>query len=128
MKVRVYRNLHKSCYSVKAMEGENKNRVIYHASEVLLTNVKFVVYESGRQRVLERKQKNVHAFVDGNMASVVPIGADIGSIIEEEINDAKVSYNPYRFGYFYYTTTLDRVDISSRAILNPRGVFIPEYK
>ncbi len=59
-KVRVYRNLHKDCISVK--QG---GLVRCHATNVVLKDCKFIVSEAGQRRVRNEKKKNVHAFVEG---------------------------------------------------------------
>jgi hypothetical protein len=65
MKVFVYFNLHKKCFSVKALEGVNKGKVVQHTDNIVLLLPKFKVSEAGRQRVLREKRKNVHAGVVG---------------------------------------------------------------
>ena len=80
-KVSVYRNLHKNCFSVK--QG---TKVIFHTHKILLKNVKYRVNEKIRQRVIEKKRKEVHAFVDGficNSSTLPPCHLE------------KVVYNPY---------------------------------
>lgn len=67
MRVFVYFNLHKKCWSIRAMEGNQKGRVIAHAQAVELANCTFKVSEAGRQRVLREKRKNVHAGVVGDI-------------------------------------------------------------
>jgi len=64
-KVFVYFNLHQKCFSVKALTGANKGRVIAHSDTITLKGVVFKVSEAGRQRVLIEKKKNVHAGVVG---------------------------------------------------------------
>ena len=59
-KVRVYRNLHKDCFSVK-----QDGLVRCHADNVTLFNVEFIVSKAGQRRVRDEKKKNVHAFVEG---------------------------------------------------------------
>jgi len=66
-RVRVYKNLHLDCWSIKAMEGEDKGKVIAYSDEVTLTQVRFVISEAGRKRVLREKKKNVHAYVEGKV-------------------------------------------------------------
>ena len=86
MKVRVYFNLHKKVWSVQC----SKTRlVIAHLEDLTLEQVCFKVSESGRQRVLREKAKNVHAFATG----IFRESSHEGSV--------RVSYNPYRFGHFY---------------------------
>lgn len=58
--VRVYRNLHKDCFSV--VQGR---LVVAHASQVCLRDAEFCVNEKGRQRVILTKRKTVHAWVSG---------------------------------------------------------------
>ena len=60
MKVAVYFNLHKHLFSIQALEGPYSGRVLLHVSKVYLSDVVFKVYESGRQRVLDQRRKNVH--------------------------------------------------------------------
>ena len=86
-RVRVYRNIARDSYSVMAMEGPDNGRVVAWAKEVFLDDVKFVVRESGRQRVLNERRKNVHAFVDGKLTSDQPVWD-----IDETV---RVRYNPY---------------------------------
>ncbi len=68
-RVEVYRNLHKDCYSVRALNGENKGKVIDYVQSITLKNAKFVVQPAGRKRVLQEKRKNVHAFVRGHITN-----------------------------------------------------------
>ncbi len=65
MKVFVYYNLHKHCWSLKALEGKDKGRVVAHADDVMVYLAKCKVSEAGRQRVLNEQRKNVHAGVVG---------------------------------------------------------------
>ena len=82
--VKVYWNLHRKCYSV-----QQKGLVVGHAENIALKNVTFKVNESGRQRVLKERRKNVHAFVTG--------------LLDDSSNrywDVKVVYNPYKYNSF----------------------------
>lgn len=93
MKVFVYRNLHKNCWSIKALEGNNKGRVIYHAQSVTLSNCTFKVSKAGRERVLREKRKNVHAGVAGELIRVnIPL-----SYMPQM---TAVTYNPYKYESF----------------------------
>ena len=67
MKVDIYRNLQKDCWSIRSREKSNYGRVVKHVNWALLENAKFVVSQAGRNRVLKEKQKNVHAVVRGNL-------------------------------------------------------------
>lgn len=81
-RVRVYKNLHKDCWSVW------QGRVLFYTQEIHLRDVVFLVLESGRQRVLKEKRKNVHAFVCGFLTQ----GLDIGEVVR---------YNPYINPFFF---------------------------
>jgi len=107
MKVFVYFNLHKRCFSVKALEGERKGKVIAHKHDVLIYKPTFKVSQAGRQRVLREQRKNVHAGVVGEWlyspfdpAAVELIGRSSG---------AAVTYNPYKYDCFVYKATEQRV-------------------
>ena len=110
MKVFVYFNLHRKCFSVKALEGEFKGRVIAHASYVSLNDCTFKVSESGRQRVLREKRKNVHAGVVGTIQSII-FGDQQSDLAKFRKNctyclafdkpHKRVKYNPYKFDKFY---------------------------
>lgn len=116
MKVFVYFNLHKKCFSIKALEGEQKGRVIIHAESAGLLNVTFKVSEAGRQRVLREKRKNVHAGVVGDLISYrldvnqppIKVGQSFDSW--EDCKPIAVSYNPYRAGSFFDITNGAPVD------------------
>lgn len=94
MKVALYFNLHKKCFSVKALEGSTKGRVIDHVDDIVLKNVTFKVSQAGRNRVLREKRKNVHAFVIGETVEVSELFALDSSCA------CIVQYNPYVAGYF----------------------------
>lgn len=70
MRVRVYYNLNRAVWSIKAMEGEFKGKVIGYADSVVLSDAHTVVSEAGRQRVLRERRKNVHAYIDGQLEHV----------------------------------------------------------
>ena len=67
MKVFVYYNLHKKLWSVKALEGPQKGRVITRSWYVTLLDAKPRVSQAGRNRVLREKRKNVHAGLVGTL-------------------------------------------------------------
>lgn len=111
MKVFVYWNLHRNLWSVKALEGPEKGRVIARMPFVRLSGVAPKVSQKGRERVLKEKRKNVHAGL-------------VGELIEQNIgvcfsNDDRVSYNPYKSGNFYYCKNPEKIYSGSKyAVLN----------
>lgn len=70
MRVRVYRNLHKNCWSIRACEGPKRGRLLGHAPALDLTNCRLIVSQKGRERVLRDGKRNVHAFIEGEYQSV----------------------------------------------------------
>jgi len=100
----IYYNINKRVFSIRA----KKTPVTYTvAARVDLP--KFVVREGGRQQVLREKQKNVHAFIKGEMETLdhVPCLAGL----------RKVSYNPYYAGHFYDCETHTAIHAAQYAVL-----------
>ena len=85
MKVFVYFNLHKQCWSVR-----QNGRVIAHLRKVSLINCKLKVSKAGRERVLRERKKNVHAGVQGTMVNW----------LDDSICDKVLTYNPYKYTSF----------------------------
>jgi len=108
MRVEVYFNLHKRMFSVRALEGENKGRVVDHLPECAVRDAKFVVSEAGRQRVLREKCKNVHAYVRGELVEDSQ-SDDYIKTVAKLANDAgtlrTVKYNPYMYNSFVEVDT-----------------------
>lgn len=121
MRVSIYYNLHKHCLSMVAMEGPNKGRVIDHPASVVLTDVKFVVQEGGRQRVLREKRKNVHAFVRGNLLASLP-----STMFQIVPGYLPATYNPYRYATFVDRQSEQPVLRSDAAIVNGKSIYYLE--
>lgn len=100
MRVFVYFNLHKKLWSVKALEGPQKGRVIQRLWHVTLLDAKPRVSQKGRDRVLREKRKNVHAGLVGTLWET-----DLPMPLTE---DKMISYNPYKSGNFYYRQNPER--------------------
>ena len=83
MKVDVYRNLHKDCWSIR-----HQGKVIAHTDTVVLTFVKFVVQPAGRIRTIKERRKNVHAFVRGLWEPQL-----VFPLLNQQFKEVK--YNPY---------------------------------
>jgi hypothetical protein len=117
LRVDVYRNLRKKCWSIRAMEGRRKGRVVAHADSLHLYHCKFHVSEAGRQRVLREKKKNVHAWVSGyfSMNSIRPNELGHVGVGERYFTPEPIKYNPYQMKEFQ---TLDGVPCSESPRVN----------
>lgn len=110
MRVRVYRNLTKGCWSVM---NPKTGLVIDHADRLILQDCTFKVREGGRQRVLREKRKNVHAFVEGEAVD------DFPKVYDQLV---KIGYNPYLAGTFYRRDTDAPVHKAEAVLLDQFGV------
>ena len=99
MKVYVYFNLHRKCFSIKALEGPKKGRVVAHHDDVLLFDAAFKVSEAGRQRVLRERKKNVHAGVVGQWDNT---GIDTSTHDRVLRYGQAITYNPYKYDSFVH--------------------------
>ena len=119
---RVYKNLHNGMWSIQS-KGSEGYRVSGHKETVELTDVTFIVYESGRQRVLVTKQKQVHAFVQGTVCESAKTKKSNGiqhSLFEKWV---RISYNPYKGAWFYRCDTGEKVETATRVIMTKTSVY-----
>jgi hypothetical protein len=125
-RVFVYENRHKTrqnrgrkVYSIKAVDGPNKGRVIGHSSKVLLRDVTPKVSQAGRERVLREGRKNVHAGLVGTLAhtDLIPFHGE------------RITYNPHKYDTFVFAAW-DQVHYygSELAYLDESGVKVLECK
>ena len=87
LKVKIYWNKNKKMWSIV-----QKGLVIGYSRCLTLSNVKFIVRQGGRNRCLREKQKNIHAFAEGEIVNCKKRYGNFKQII---------SYNPYICGHFY---------------------------
>jgi len=105
----IYFNLHKRYWSLKACDDHNpgkydktfkrptvKGRVTGHADTILVSGATTKISESGRQRVIREKRKNVHAGIIGASCIAHPIHKFVTTD-----KTRTMSYNPYKQGTFY---------------------------
>ena len=145
VKVAIYYNLHKHTFSVKAMEGEMKNKVVGYSDTLILSPTKdgvvFKVSEAGRRRVLATKNKNVHAVVVGELTGVnvltsVNVRADTSLLDEGEVISPtrevkqEITYTPYHHYSFVMKacgtpiyTTQSRVLFDNKRVFLLDGIF-----
>lgn len=111
-RVYVYYNLHKHVWSVRALQGPNKGRVVLHTNTLTLDRCEMRVSEASRQRVLREKSKNVHAGIVGILMSS-PAG--------RSPSDIHITYNPYLYATFVRAASKEPIFSASR-------VFFEQYK
>lgn len=124
MRVEVYKNLHKNCWSVRDLET---GRVVLHASSVFIEAPRFVVQPAGRRRVLEEQRKNVHAFVRGNLIGYDTVPSQVVAVLGYQ-NWNQATYNPYRFESFVDNSSLAPLETASYAVLDDRLYYRTEIK
>lgn len=96
---KVYRNLHKNCFSIQKYDKEKKGyRVDTRLKRFFMFDCDFKVLKSGRDKVLRDKRKNVHAFV-------MPINIIITNKTFDVSKLREIYYNPYKFSNFVYKDT-----------------------
>lgn len=83
VQVEVYRNLNNGKYSIR-----QRGLVVAHSDTIHLKNVTFVVRKAGKEKAIETKQRNVHAFVKGYL--------DYNSKALYDSFMIQVKYNPFK--------------------------------
>lgn len=116
MRVEVYKNLNCGLMSVRECSG----RVLTHEQSVFIATPRFVVQPAGRSKVLQTRQKNVHAFVRGQL-----LGFSEGCLRDFGGWDQwpLASYNPYKMDTFYDKATLDPLTEARYAVVSTDGVY-----
>ena len=92
MRVYVYWNLNRNCYSVRAEQGPRKGRVIAHCREIEFHNVTFAVGAIGRLKSIVGP-KRVHAGMRGELASYTPDPSATKTL-------RAITYNPLKHACF----------------------------
>ena len=108
MRVEVYWNLHKKCWSVR-----HKGKVIKHTLSVCLENVQWVVQPAGNARVRREGRKNVHAFARGTLIDP----NTYWDVPDDTTLKVGVRYNPYLNTSFVTKTIGEPVTKSKYAAL-----------
>ena len=116
IRVDVYWNLHKKCWSIRSRERDDYGKVVTHLNSCVVAAAKFVVNQKGRERVLRERKKNVHAFVRGNLLMTKMPGR-----IEGYTGWDEVSYNPYKGPKFVAQSTGKALARSHLVLLNTEG-------
>lgn len=97
----IYRNLHKSCWSLKI-----RGLPIEHHDELVVEEVRFSVQPAGNARVRREGRKHVHAFVRSNHQ----ISPTLCKAWGHE-GWVKVTYNPYKDTTFVVVNGDNRIPV-----------------
>ena len=92
-RVAVYKNLHKGAWSIRALDGPHKGKVVGHAAAVSLTDCAMHVGAAARHRIANGAPREVHAWVVGTLAPV------------ELRCPQRISYRPHERGEFFIADT-----------------------
>lgn len=127
MRVFVYWNLQKGGFSIKALDGASKGRVVAYASEIMLSDAAMIVSDKARERIKGGAPKEVHAgfraTLDGFRGSVTPMGEACGLSPSFAFDVAGMSngnpwqaitYNPHRDSGFVRRSDGSRVESALR--------------
>lgn len=114
MSAYIYFNLHKKVFSIKY-----KGKVIAYSNFIHVTAPTFKVLESGRNRVIKEKRKNVHAFVVGAIEKIKKMSTNefITQITDQIDQWQKVTYNPYQSNHFYLSESHEKIVGADEAYL-----------
>lgn len=97
-KLRAYRNLNKpNLFSLVALTGFYKGKVIGHAPVVGLENVALKVSEKQRQGVLAKRVRTVHAFAEGDL---VELASELPESCKRQPSKV-ITYQPFLAGHFF---------------------------
>lgn len=117
--VHVYKNLHKDKLSIMSA----KTRLVCaYGDSVLISNVRFHVSKSGRNRVLERNVRAVHAWAKGTLLMMNPI--PLSEIIYSDYE--MVYYNPFKTETFINVESGFEVWEAPAAVVVQHRVLIPK--
>jgi hypothetical protein len=105
----IYKNLNKKCFSIK-FDG----KVIKHVNSFVAYNCHFKVNSKGRQKAINEGVRNVHAFLVAENVEEIESRPHIDLPL-------KISYNPWKFDYFYVKNENNRPIHHSSMVLGLNG-------
>lgn len=134
MRIRLYRNLspqyrQQQAWSIMAMEGPKKGKVVDVVDGAVIRDARFLVSEAGRQRVVRDRVRNVHAFVEGQLAKTFALDSlrkdvDGEGLMPGSGVTVRISYDPYHpRGLMFREDCMETVSSSVLVVAAPRGVY-----
>lgn len=112
---KVYRNLNNKKFSIVAISGQYKGKVVAHTESIVLSDVQFKISEASRKRALRELTRNVHAFAIGKVESLT-----------EQTHNPKmicVTYHPFELPYFYLMPSKSPISSTSKLYLHNGKAF-----
>ena len=113
-RVRVFRNHKLGGYTIL-----NATRVVASARQVRLANVEFLVRESGRQRMIARGRRNIHAYAVGDLIDFVR-ALDVVDLAP--ITGRRAVYDPLHAPHFFDGETKAPLAGAAHVQLDQAGV------
>ena len=113
-KVRIAYHFYKRCFSIR---DAHSRRVIGYADRIVVRHVKYIVVQSGRERALRERMKNVHAFVEGEYVRELQAASIPAHLAREAF------YNPYHAPAFMDRGTMKPVLTADLAICEQGKVY-----
>lgn len=110
-KVKVYFNLHTHLFSMLAMQGVHKGKVVAHGNGIKIDDVKFHINKSGQLRVRAQRKRNVHAYAVGTYKGIT-----------ETVLEKSAYYNPYTTDKFINLDTKVELDGVEAAVLKDKNI------
>lgn len=107
-RVAVYKNLHKQAWSVRAMEGPNRGRVIEHRAAITLIDCRTHVNCRAQHRIAGGAAREVHAWIVGTVSDTATL-----------TSPRRLTYRPHDRAEFFIAetgeavTTADIVEFSA---------------
>ena len=100
--VAVYRHLPREVFSIRALDGPHRGRVLAHGTQLGLRDARMVVNETARRKIAAGSAKDVHAWITGTLASVT---------LDDPV---RITYRPRDRGVFFVVETVfvDRADLA----------------
>jgi len=114
VKVRVYYNLQKHCWSVQKHVPGKGWRLAGHMQRLALRNVRTVVQQHGQKRTRSENKKYVHAFLEGD------IRTDAWKVTGSH---RPITYRPMSMNTFAFVNTGQEFTHSPDVILDEKTAY-----
>lgn len=110
--VAVYRHLPREVFSVRALDGPDKGRVLGHGTQLGLREARMVVNERARRKIAAGSPKDVHAWITGTLAPVT---------LRDPV---RITYRPHQRGEFFVAETGQPIWAAAAVAFHGTQVFI----